>query len=133
MGCSSCGVGSKTKDGKPRGCQSNGGCTTGGCNRLNVYDWLVDLPYGAQQDAFKVVEVSFKNGSRKGFYRNISNVDCHTGDMIVVEAATGGYDIGKISLSGELVAFADEKTKCAYRCRLASHHACGDDERYGSL
>ena len=103
MGCSSCSSGLKTKDGKPAGCRSNGGCSTGGCNRLNVYDWLVDLPYSAQQDPFKAVEVSFKNGSRKSFYRNVNNIDCHTGDMVVVEAATGGYDIGKISLSGELV------------------------------
>lgn len=101
MGCSSCG--SKTKDGKPAGCASNGDCTTGGCNRLNVYDWLVDLPYSAQQDPFKVVEVSFKNGSRKSFFRNTNNVECYTGDTIVVEAATGGYDIGRVSLSGELV------------------------------
>ncbi len=101
MGCSSCG--SRTKDGKPAGCASNGDCSTGGCNRLNVYDWLVDLPYSAQQDPFKTVEVSFKNGSRKSFYRNSNNVDCYTGDNIVVEAATGGYDIGRISLSGELV------------------------------
>ncbi len=103
MGCSSCSNKSKTKDGKPAGCASNGDCTTGGCNRLNVYDWLADLPYSVQQDPFKVVEVSFKNGSRKSFYRNTNNIDCHTGDTIVVEAATGGHDIGRISLSGELV------------------------------
>lgn len=101
MGCSSCG--SRTKDGKPAGCGSNGNCSTGGCNRLNVFDWLADLPYSAQQDPFKAVEVSFKNGSRKSFYRNTNNVDCYTGDTVVVEAATGGYDIGRISLSGELV------------------------------
>ncbi|MFK7905630.1 MAG: regulatory iron-sulfur-containing complex subunit RicT [Chitinophagales bacterium] len=103
MGCSTCSNKSKTKDGKPAGCASNGDCTTGGCNRLNVYDWLADLPYSVQQDPFKVVEVSFKNGSRKAFYRNTNNIDCHTGDTIVVEAATGGHDIGRISLSGELV------------------------------
>jgi len=103
MGCSSCSNRSKTKDGKPAGCASNGDCTTGGCNRLNVYDWLADLPYSVQQNPFKVIEVSFKNGSRKGFYRNANNIDCHTGDSIVVEAATGGHDIGRISLSGELV------------------------------
>ncbi|MEZ4883231.1 MAG: regulatory iron-sulfur-containing complex subunit RicT [Chitinophagales bacterium] len=102
MGCSSCSSGSK-KGGKPAGCASNGDCSTGGCNRLNVYDWLVDLPYSAQQNPFKIVEISFKNGSRKSFYSNENNVDCHTGDTVVVEAATGGFDIGNISLSGELV------------------------------
>jgi len=70
---------------------------------MNVYDWLSDLPFSAQQDSFKIVEVSFKNGSRKGYYRNSSNLDCHTGDMVVVEIGTGGYDVGQISLSGELV------------------------------
>ncbi|MFN7015152.1 MAG: hypothetical protein ACK4ON_12870, partial [Bacteroidia bacterium] len=38
MGCGSCG----TK--KPGGCKSNGGCSSGGCNRLNVHDWLHNLP-----------------------------------------------------------------------------------------
>ncbi len=102
MGCSSCSSGAQA-DGKPGGCRSNGGCSTGGCNRMNVYDWLSDLPFSAQQDSFKIVEVSFKNGSRKGYYRNSSNLDCHTGDMVVVEIGTGGYDVGQISLSGELV------------------------------
>ncbi|MGK0387500.1 MAG: hypothetical protein ACI94Y_000226, partial [Maribacter sp.] len=37
MSCAGCSTGSK--DGKPGGCGSNGGCSTGGCNRLNTYDW----------------------------------------------------------------------------------------------
>ncbi|OWY21677.1 hypothetical protein C7N43_08965 [Sphingobacteriales bacterium UPWRP_1] len=102
MGCSSCASGTQA-NGKPAGCRSNGGCATGGCNRMNVYDWLSDLPFSAQQDNFKIVEVSFKNGSRKGYYRNTANIDCHTGDLVVVETSTGGHDIGQISLSGELV------------------------------
>ncbi len=100
MACASCGT---SKDGKPSGCQSNGGCSTGGCNRMNVYDWLSDLPFSSQNSRFKVVEVSFKQGSRKGFFRNLTNIDCDTGDTVVVESTTGGYDIGRISLSGELV------------------------------
>lgn len=102
MGCSSCASGTQ-ENGKPGGCRSNGGCSTGGCNRMNAYDWLSDLPFSAQQDNFKIVEVSFKNGSRKGFYRNTGNYDCLTGDMVVVETTTGGHDLGQISLSGELV------------------------------
>ena len=50
-----------------------------------------------------MVEVSFQNGGRKAFFRNLTNIDCYTGDMVLVEAKTGGYDIGRISLSGELV------------------------------
>ncbi|QQS31426.1 MAG: hypothetical protein IPM47_08505 [Sphingobacteriales bacterium] len=102
MGCGSCGSGAQA-NGKPGGCRSNGGCSTGGCNRMNVYDWLSDLPFSAQQDSFKIVEVSFKNGSRKAYFRNTNNLDCHTGDLVVVEVGTGGYDVGQISLSGELV------------------------------
>ena len=72
MGCAACGsggCGTSNKNGSPGGCRSNGGCMTGGCNRLNVYNWLSDLPYSAEQDNFKIVEVSFKNGSRKAFYK----------------------------------------------------------------
>ncbi|MGB1207121.1 MAG: PSP1 domain-containing protein [Chitinophagales bacterium] len=106
MACSSCSTKCSTDilaDGENvKGCRSNGGCT-GGCNRLNVFDWLSDLPFSAQYDTCKIVEVSFKNGGRKAFFRNITNIDCYTGDMVLVEAKTGGYDIGRISLSGELV------------------------------
>ncbi len=116
MGCGACGIGgcgTKQANGKVSGCRSNGGCATGGCNRLNVFDWLSDLPYSAQQNHFRVVEVSFKNGSRKNFYRNLTNIDCHTGDIVVVEATTGGYDIGRVSLSGELVRLQMKKRRLA--------------------
>ena len=97
--CGSCGI----SNGKSGGCRSNGGCLTGGCNKLNVYNWLPDLTASAEGEVCNVVEVSFKNGSRKGFYRNVNNINCVTGEMVAVEGNTGGYDIGKISLSGELV------------------------------
>lgn len=107
MGCASCGSGgcgsSAGNNGEPKGCRSNNGCSTGGCNKLNVYNWLSDLPFSAEQDSFKIVEVSFKNGSHKSFYRNTDNLDVHTGDTVVVEVPSGGYSIGRISLSGELV------------------------------
>ena len=64
MGCGSCGTGT------PNGCKSNGGCSTGGCNRLNVHDWLRDLPVDDAESQCRVVEVSFKQGSRKEFFRN---------------------------------------------------------------
>ncbi len=38
MSCTNCGTGT------PNGCKSNGGCSTGGCNRMNTYDWLRNLP-----------------------------------------------------------------------------------------
>lgn len=106
MSCGSC---SSSKN-DPMGCRS-GGCKSGGCNRLNVYDWLSDISFSSTHETTNIVEVSFKNGSRKGFYKNISHIDCNTGDTVVVETTTGGYDIGKISLSGELVRLQMKKKR----------------------
>lgn len=102
MACGTCGSGCGTGLSKVKGCNS-GGCATGGCNRLNTFDWLSDLPYSAYNERYRIVEVSFKNGTRKGFFKNTANLDIVTGDTVVVESQTGGYDIGRISLSGELV------------------------------
>ncbi len=99
MGCGSCGT---AKDGKPSGCKSNGGCSTGGCNRMNVHDWLLNLPFSDPESNCKIVEVSFNNGSRKEFYRNSTLQYFEKGEMITVEGV-GGYDMGEVSLSGELV------------------------------
>ena len=98
MGCNGCSVGN---NGKPNGCKSNGGCATGGCNRLNTYDWLSRMDI-SDPDAYDFIEVSFKNGARKGFYRNHQIHKAVTGEPVVVEAATG-YDVGHVTLSGELV------------------------------
>jgi cell fate regulator YaaT (PSP1 superfamily) len=60
----------------------------------------MDMPVNYKP--FSIVEIKFK-GSRKEFYINTDNVYLENGDLVVVEAATGGYDIGHISLTGELV------------------------------
>jgi cell fate regulator YaaT (PSP1 superfamily) len=96
MGCGSCG----TK--KPGGCKSNGGCSSGGCNRLNVHDWLRNLPLTDPESDCKVVEVSFKQGSRKEFYRNTTLQYFEKGDYVTVEGVSG-FDVGEVSLTGELV------------------------------
>jgi len=106
MGCTGCSVGG---DGKPNGCRSNGGCSTGGCNRLNTYDWLSDMDI-FDSDPFDIIEVSFKNGARKGFYRKRDHFHVSTGDMVVVETGNG-YDIGEVDLSGELVRLQLKKKK----------------------
>jgi cell fate regulator YaaT (PSP1 superfamily) len=95
--------------GAPTGCQSNGSCATGGCNRLNASDWLADLPLPEDQ-RFDIVEVSFHNGSRKAFYRNPAHADVMTGDLVAVESDTG-FDVGRISLSGELVKMRIKQSK----------------------
>lgn len=100
-GCSS-GRGAHTTPGNvPAGCGSNGGCSTGGCNKLNVFDWLsnMSLPEGHRQ--FDVVEVRFKN-SRKEFFRNVNNLPLVVGEVVAVEG-TPGHDIGVVSATGELV------------------------------
>ena len=96
MGCDSCG----TK--KPGGCKSNGGCSTGGCNRLNVHDWLMNLPFNDPESNCKVVEISFNHGSRKDFYRNATLQYFEKGDLVTLEG-TSGFDVGEVSLTGELV------------------------------
>ncbi len=96
MGCGSCGTGT------PNGCKSNGGCSTGGCNRLNVHDWLRDLPIDDVATQCKVVEVSFKQGSRKEFFKNTTLQHFEKGDYVTVEGVNG-FDLGEISLTGELV------------------------------
>jgi cell fate regulator YaaT (PSP1 superfamily) len=104
MGCTSCGTG------KPNGCKSNGGCSTGGCNRLNVYDWLADLPIDDLENACKVLEVSFNQGSRKDFYRNNTANIFTKGDIIAVEGVSG-FDVGTVNLTGELVRLQLKKKK----------------------
>ena len=107
MSCAGCSVGSNT--GTPAGCKSNGHCATGGCNKLNTYDWLRFLPVPVGQEC-NVHEISFKNGIRKGFYANKNKIDVMTGDMVCVETDSG-FDVGRISLSGELVKLQMKKRK----------------------
>lgn len=96
MGCTNC----STKDGTPNGCKSNGACSTGGCDKLAVYDWLSDIELPNGQSTYDILEVRFKN-SRKGFYRNLKGLNLQVGDAVVVEASPG-YDIGVVSVAGEL-------------------------------
>lgn len=106
MGCSSC---ASTKNGKPAGCRGNGSCSTGGCNKLNTFDWLSAYDIHEPEE-FRLVEVSFKNGARKNFYYNPQYLSANTGDMVSVEA-DGGYNVGVISLSGELARLQMKKKR----------------------
>lgn len=92
------------------GC-SSGGCNTasGSCNKMNTYNWLADMPI-APGNQFNIVEISFKNGARKDYFRNVNNLDLYKGDMVVVQS-TQGFDIGEVSLSGELVKMQMKKKK----------------------
>ena len=98
MGCTSCSV---TKNGVPQGCGDKGHCTSGSCNKKNTFDWLSTLDLHDPLE-YKISEVSFKKGTRKAFYINPSHTQAITGDMVIVENSSG-YDVGRISLSGDLV------------------------------
>lgn len=88
-GCTSCSNGSA----------EGSACSSKGYNKLDVYDWLSDLPQSPDQT--DIVEIRFKN-TRKGFYRNANNLPLVQGDIVAVEASPG-HDIGVVSLTGELV------------------------------
>ncbi len=93
MGCGNC---------SPKGCKSNGGCSTGSCNRMNAYDWLNNLPMVDQDSYCRIIEVSFNKGSRKDFFRNNTLHVFEKGDNITVEGVSG-FDVGEVSLTGEVV------------------------------
>jgi cell fate regulator YaaT (PSP1 superfamily) len=104
MGCSC----STVKDGKVSGCNNNGACGTGGCNKMNVFDWLsnMDMPV---RDKFNIVEVRFKNG-RKEFFKNSDSLSLTTGDAVIVEVPNG-HHLGYVSMQGELVRLQMQKKK----------------------
>ncbi|MBQ9410279.1 MAG: hypothetical protein IJU21_01580 [Bacteroidales bacterium] len=70
-----------------------------GCCKLEVYDTLKGI---AQEQWDGYFEVRFKN-TRKGIYVNASGQSIKTGDLVVVEAATG-HDLGIVTLEGPVVA-----------------------------
>lgn len=110
MACKSCGSGTN-EDGTPKGCGSKGSCNTSSCNKRSAYDWLSDLgiddPY-----ANNIVEVSFKDGASQGFYHAPADLEVFTGDNVAVET-NNGFNVGRITLSGELVRLQMKKKKVA--------------------
>lgn len=98
MGCGSCG---NNNGSHSPGCGNNGSCSTGSCNKLNVYNWLTDVVLPEDYEPFNIVEVRFK-GSKKQFYKNVNNIELFTGQKVIVDSDIG-YDVGEVSLAGELV------------------------------
>lgn len=103
MGCSSCSTGGGT----PRGCQNNGTCSSGGCDKLGVFDWLANMQLPSGKSQFDILEIRFKN-SRKAFYRNLKGLSLNVGDVVVVESSPG-YDVGVVSIVGELARIQVQK------------------------
>lgn len=98
MACGNCGTG---EGGVSVGCGKQGTCTTSGCDKMGVYDWLsnMTMPVGTDQNG--LVEVRFK-GTRKEFFTNKDKVAVQVGDVVAVEGSPG-HDIGVVSMVGELV------------------------------
>lgn len=119
MGCGSCSTGGGCT---PNGCKSNGSCGTGGCQTMEVHDWLSNLDMPSNYKPFQVTEIKFK-GSRKEFFLNNDNIYLEIGELVAVEGPTGGFDVGHVSLTGELVRIQmkrrktplDQVTKKIYR------------------
>ena len=97
MACGSCGTSST-----PGGCKSHGSCASGSCNRMNVHDWLANLPFSDPESGCRIIEVSFNNGSRKDFFKNTTTHFFEKGDMIALEGVSG-FDVGSVNMTGELV------------------------------
>jgi len=85
-----------------------------GCNKLDSFNWLDDIPAGSADN--EIVEVRFKN-TRKGFYRNVNGLRLEVGDIVAVEASPG-HDIGRISMTGPLTNLQMKK--------LRTHHSAED-------
>jgi len=86
----------------PVGFKSNGLCLTYGRSQSDVYDWLADIVMPPDYKVCNIIEIKFK-GSRKEFYLNLQNTDLKNGELVVVEGTICGYDVGHVSLTGELV------------------------------
>jgi len=112
MACGSCGT---LKASKPNGCKSNGSCTTGGCEKLSVFNWLSNMTLPSTESPFDIFEVRFKNG-RKRFYKNSEKLSIAMGDVVAVES-TPGHDIGTVSLIGELVKVQMKKRNVSLNSR----------------
>lgn len=106
MSCASCAT---KENGTPRGCKSNGTCGTDSCNKLTVFDWLGNMEMPSGKSPFSVLEVRFKN-SRKGFYIPPEGLSVKVGDPVITQV-DNGYDLGLVTLTGELVRFQMKKKK----------------------
>lgn len=116
MSCNNCTTNKNNGQTAVKGCKNNGTCGTSGCNKFSVYDWLSGVSHSLGTQKFDCVEVHFKNG-RKLFYRNTDNLSVQMGDDVVVEADKG-YDLGTITLTGELVRVQMQKKRVSTEANL---------------
>jgi len=75
---------------------------------MSTFDWLADMD-GVSHTRHYTYEVRFKGG-RKEFFRASPDLQIVTGDAVVVDT-NGGYHVGYVSLSGELVGLQMKRKK----------------------
>jgi len=78
-------------------------------NKRNTFDWMSKFPKALGKE-YNIVEISFKKGARKEFFRNESSINISKGDMVVVQSKQG-FDIGSVCLNGEIVRLQMRKKK----------------------
>ncbi len=76
-------------------------CSSGSCNKLDVFNWLGNISEILPEGGFPIVEVRFKN-SRKEFYINSNKYPIVVGNVVITESEVG-YDVGTVSATGEIV------------------------------
>ncbi len=113
------------------GCGKGGGCDDCSRAKLHSFDYLADIPGGFARSDY--VEVQFKN-TRKGYYRNTTNLPLEVGDLVAVEASPG-HDIGTVTLMGVLAELrarkASSRARDAAEVRRVFRKAKGVDiEKY---
>jgi cell fate regulator YaaT (PSP1 superfamily) len=104
MSCGSC-----TSSCLPEGCGNKGHCASGGCNKKNSFDWLANMSIEDDDDE-SLLEVTFRNGTRKGIYTYTRNQGVKVGNYVTVEAKSG-HDVGKVTLTGTLARLQLKKHK----------------------
>jgi len=92
----------------PIGIKTNDLCYTYGRSQSDVYDWLSDIVIPPDDKVYNITEIKFK-GSRKEFYLNHQNINLKNGELVVVDGNKSGYDVGHVSLTGELVSLQLKK------------------------
>ncbi len=112
MTCNSCENSLKYKDGIHPGCKNNGACG----NMLDVHDWLANVTFDDEEQISPKVEVQFK-ATRKEIYSNPRQLDLENGDLVVTETDIG-YDIGTVTMKGELVKLQMKKKRISEDAEL---------------
>ena len=115
MSCASCSI---KGSGNPKGCKNNGTCGTDSCNKLTVFDWLGNMQSPQESSTFNIVEVRFKN-SRKSFYSLPEQMKVAVGDSVIT-MVENGYDLGLVTLTGELVRFQMKKKKISLESEMVT-------------